>query len=209
MSLSANLSRRDGMKQIPSTLLEVRTVTTLDEIGNPTLTRGPASMAQAGKYLTFRLASEEYGVEILKVREIIGLIKITPIPQSLDYIRGVINLRGKVIPVLDLRRRFSMETGVDTEQTCVIVVDLASASGKFLMGVVVDAVSEVLDISDQQIEEAPAIGAASDVKFIHGIAKVKNEVKILLDIDRVFVGTDLASVVDGAAETYDNASVEG
>jgi purine-binding chemotaxis protein CheW len=184
------------------------TVTTTDTSGNSTRARGLVSMAKAGKYLTFRLASEEYGAEILKIREIIGLMKITRIPQAPDYIRGVINLRGKVIPVLDLRRRFNVEITPDTEQTCIIVVDINAASGKLLMGVVVDAVSEVLDVGGDQIEEAPAIGAALDVAFIHGIAKIKNDVKILLDIDRVFDGTDLALVVDGGTERHDIELVE-
>lgn len=162
-----------------------------------------ASTAKPGKYLTFRLATEDYGIEILKVREIIGLIKITRIPQSATYIRGVVNLRGKVIPVLDLRSRFGMDVPPDTEQTCVIVVDIATAAGKLMMGIVVDAVSEVLDISDQQIEAAPAIGATTDVTFIHGIAKIKNEVKILLDIDRVFDSTSLAAVVEEGADLPD------
>ncbi|MBI5265956.1 MAG: purine-binding chemotaxis protein CheW [candidate division Zixibacteria bacterium] len=184
------------------------TVATTDTIGNPTRTQGPASMAKAGKYLTFRLASEVYGLEILKVREIIGLINITRIPQSPAYIRGVINLRGKVIPVLDLRRRFGMAVEADTEQTCIIVVDVKTASGKLLMGVVVDAVSEVLDIGGQQIESAPAVGSTTDGTFIHGIAKLKDDVKILLDIDRVFDGTELDSVVSESVGTRGTELVE-
>lgn len=164
----------------------------------------PACAARAGKYLTFHLAAEEYGLEILKVREIIGLMKITKIPQSPACIRGVINLRGKVIPVLDLRLRFGMETTPDTEQTCVIVVDIKTATGSLMMGLVVDSVSEVLNINQEQIEDAPTIGLEADTAFILGIAKIKNEVKILLDIDRVFDETELASVVeDGAEETMD------
>ena len=159
-----------------------------------------ARAARAGKYLTFHLAAEEYGLEILKVREIIGLMKITKIPQSPAYIRGVINLRGKVIPVLDLRLRFGMETIPDTEQTCVIVVDIKTATGSLMMGLVVDSVSEVLNINQDQIEDAPSIGSGSDTAFILGIAKIKNEVKILLDIDRVFDETELSSVVETGPE---------
>jgi purine-binding chemotaxis protein CheW len=165
-----------------------------------------AGSARAGKYLTFRLAAEEYGLEILKVREIIGLMKITKIPKSASHIRGVINLRGKVIPVLDLRQRFAMETVPDTEQTCVIVVDIRNASGSLMMGLVVDSVSEVLNINQDQIEDAPVIGSGTDLTFILGIAKVRNEVKILLDIDQVFKETDLSSVAEG--EESETAELE-
>jgi len=149
---------------------------------------------RAGKYLTFRLAQEEYGLEILKVREIIGLMDITKVPKTPHDIRGVINLRGKVIPVLDLRLKFGMDAMEDTEETCIIVVDIASEDGSVLMGILVDAVSEVLDIQSEEIEDAPTFGADVDTKFILGIGKVKNTVKILLDIDRVLTGVDMASM---------------
>ncbi len=147
---------------------------------------------RAGKYLTFRLAQEEYGLEILKVREIIGLMDITKVPKTPHDIRGVINLRGKVIPVLDLRLKFGMDAIEDTEETCIIVVDIASEDGSILMGILVDAVSEVLDIQSQEIEDSPTFGADVDTRFILGIGKVKNTVKILLDIDRVLTGVDVA-----------------
>lgn len=152
------------------------------------------SKAQSGKYLTFHLSAEEYGVEILKVREIIGLMKVTRIPQAPAHIRGVINLRGKVIPVLDLRCRFGMDTIPDTDQTCVIVVDINTPGGSLLMGVVVDAVSEVLDISPERIEDAPSMSSQSDSSFIMGVAKMENDVKILLDIDRVLTSGDLSAL---------------
>jgi purine-binding chemotaxis protein CheW len=150
--------------------------------------------ARAGKYLTFQLAAEVYGLEILKVREIMGLMKITRVPQSSSHIRGVINLRGKVIPVLDLRRRFGMEITPDTEQTCVIVVDIVTGEGTIMMGVVVDAVSEVLDVAQNQIENAPSLGSQDETAYLLGIAKIKNEVKILLDIDQVVTSADCASL---------------
>ena len=146
---------------------------------------------RAGKYLTFRLAAEEYGLEILKVREIIGLMNITKVPRTPDYIRGVINLRGKVIPVLALRNKFGMGLTEDTEETCIIVVEVNLDGESVMMGTVVDAVSEVLDIQADEIEDAPAFGTDVDTNFILGIGKVKNEVKILLDIDEVLTARDL------------------
>lgn len=146
---------------------------------------------RAGKYLTFRLAAEEYGLEILKVREIIGLMNITQVPRTPDYIRGVINLRGKVIPVLDLRNKFGMGVTEDTEETCIIVVEVSLEDESVMMGTVVDAVSEVLDIKENEIEDAPAFGTNVDTKFILGIGKVKDDVKILLDINEVLTARDL------------------
>ncbi len=158
----------------------------------------------AGKYLTFRLDREEYGLEILKVREIIGLMGITRVPRTPHYIRGVINLRGKVIPVLDLRAKFGMDVISDTEETCIIVVEVEGAGESLLMGILVDAVSEVLDIQAGEIEEAPTFGADVDTRFILGIGKVKNTVKILLDIDRVLTGVE-AVLADGEMVPADAA----
>ena len=140
---------------------------------------------KGGKYLTFRLQGEEYGLEILKVREIIGLMDITSVPQTPEYVAGVINLRGKVIPVVDLRLKFGMPHEEFTEETCVIVVDVASQEGEMLVGIVVDAVSEVLDIAAAEIEPAPDFGRSVDTAFILGMGKVKGSVKMLLDIDKV------------------------
>lgn len=154
---------------------------------------GPLSAAAATefmKYLTFVLGKEEYGLEILSVKEIIGLMPITHVPRMPEFVRGVINLRGKVIPVVDLRLKFSMDKVDDTQETCIIVVDLEST----LMGVVVDKVSEVLDISAGEIEETPSFGVTLDTSFILGIGKTKNKVIILLDISRVLTAEDLAAV---------------
>ena len=150
--------------------------------------------AQAGKYLTFRLANEEYGLEILKVREIIGLMDITKVPRTPHYIRGIINLRGKVIPVLELRLKFMMETREDTEETCIIVVDVATTDVSIQMGILVDSVSEVLDIQTDEIEDAPSFGSGVDTDFILGMGKIKDEVKILLDINKVLGDVDLTSL---------------
>lgn len=141
-----------------------------------------------GKYLTFALAHEEYGLEILKVREIIGYIDVTAIPQTPRDIKGVINLRGQVIPVVDLRAKFGMETTEVTEQTCIIVVEITQSGRKFNTGIIVDRVQEVLDIDGKDIEEAPQFGSDVNTDFILGMAKVGESVKILLDIDRVLVG---------------------
>ena len=141
-----------------------------------------------GKYLTFALAHEEYGLEILKVREIIGYIDVTAIPQTPRDIKGVINLRGQVIPVVDLRAKFGMETTEVTEQTCIIVVEITQSGRKFNTGIIVDRVQEVLDIAGKDIEEAPQFGSSVNTDFILGMAKVGESVKILLDIDRVLVG---------------------
>src|SRR5210317_224091 len=136
-----------------------------------------------GKYLTFALGPEEYGLEILKVREIIGYMEVTAVPQTPHYVRGVINLRGQVIPVIDLRAKFGMETTDVTDETCIIVVEINQAGRKFSTGIVVDCVQEVLDISAGSIEDAPQFGGAVDTNFILGMGKVGDAVKILLDID--------------------------
>jgi purine-binding chemotaxis protein CheW len=146
--------------------------------------------AKEGKYLTFVLRGEEYGLEILKVREIIGVLDITPVPQTPTFVKGVINLRGKVIPVVDLRLKFGMTPAEYTKETCIIVVDVK----EMLMGTVVDTVSEVIDIADSNIEPAPSFGARVDTGFILGMGKIKGKVKILLDIDRVLSTEELALV---------------
>jgi len=157
-----------------------------------------------GKYLTFALGSEEYGLEILKVREIIGYMEITAVPQTPSYVKGVINLRGQVIPVIDLRAKFEMETAQVTEETCIIVVEIRQDGRKFSTGIVVDHVQEVLDIEGENIEEAPQFGSSVNTDFILGMGKVGESVKILLDIDKVLVGADLSNF---AANT-DNESTE-
>jgi purine-binding chemotaxis protein CheW len=147
-----------------------------------------------GKYLTFALANEEYGLEILKVREIIGYIDVTAVPQTPHHIKGVINLRGQVIPVIDLRAKFAMETTGVTDQTCIIVVEITQSGRKFNTGIVVDRVQEVLDISGEDIEEAPQFGASVQTDFILGMGKIGDRVKILLDIGRVLTGGDLGAL---------------
>ena len=148
-----------------------------------------------GKYLTFALAQEEYGLEILKVREIIGYVDVTSVPQTPHHVKGVINLRGQVIPVVDLRAKFGMDTTDVTDETCIIVVETTHAGRKHSTGIIVDRVQEVLDIKGGQIEDAPQFGAAVNTDFISGMGKVDDTVKILLDIDRVLTGDNLSQWV--------------
>jgi purine-binding chemotaxis protein CheW len=144
----------------------------------------------AGKYLTFTLHEESYGIDVLKVREIIRLTSITAVPQMPAHIRGVINLRGKIIPVMDLRVRFAFATAANTEQTCIIVVQVKLPDGKATaMGLVVDGVEEVINLAENDIEETPNFGGQICTDYIIGIAKVKGHVKALLDIDGI-VGSD-------------------
>ena len=148
-----------------------------------------ASMTQTqvrpGRFLTFTLASESYGLEILKVQEIIGILNVTRVPRTPAYIRGVINLRGKVIPVIDLRPKLGFEAKADSERTCIIVLQIRNGDRDVTMGVIVDAVSEVLNVSAEQIEPTPEFGAAISHEFILGLAKLGKHVVILLDADRI------------------------
>ena len=147
--------------------------------------------ARAGKYLAFHLANEEFGIRVLKVREIMGLQEITAVPQTPPHIKGVINLRGKVVPVIDLRLKFGVDAAEYTQRTCIIVTQVQGESGPILMGIVVDGVSEVLNLTAQEIEDTPDFGEDIAGKYLLGMAKVKGKVKILLDIDRVLSGQEL------------------
>ena len=157
-----------------------------------------ASTSLAGKYLTFALGREEYGLPVLKVREIIKMMDITAVPQVPAAIRGVMNLRGKVIPVVDLRIRFGLPAQEDTDRSSIIVVDLLAGGDRVLMGVVVDAVRDVLNITDQEIQDPPQFGSEVSTAFMTGLAKVKGTVKILLDLDVLF-RDDAAAMVERAA----------
>ena len=152
----------------------------------------------AGKYLTFSLSAEEYGLSILKIKEIIGMQPITPVPQTPDFVKGVINLRGKVIPVIDLRVRFGMPAVDHTDRTCIIVVEIKNADRDVLIGTVVDSVSEVMNIKSGDIEATPDFGTRLDTGFILGMAKMEGGVKILLDIDRVLGVEDIRILQEAA-----------
>jgi purine-binding chemotaxis protein CheW len=158
--------------------------------------------ARGGKFLTFFLADEEYGVEILKVQEIIGLQPITRVPRTPAFVRGVINLRGKVIPIMDLRERFGMRTDVqaaDEALRCIIVVHVAGPHGVVPIGVVVDRVSEVAAIASEDVEDVPSFGAAVRTEYLLGLGKSRaadgqGRVRLLLDIDRVLATDELSAV---------------
>lgn len=153
----------------------------------------------AGKYLSFQLGGEIYGLEILKVQEIIGVMNVTRIPRTPDFIRGVINLRGKVIPVIDLRVKFQLPPQVDTDRTCIIVVQFHNLTGTKTMGILVDEVSEVINIGGEQIEDTPSFGTDINTDFILGVGKVNQKVVMLLHVEKVLsVGEVL--LIDQAAQ---------
>ena len=157
----------------------------------------------AGKYLTFKLDQEEYGLEIMKVQEIIGMMPITKVPRVPEYVRGVINLRGRIIPTIELRAKFNLDSVEDTEKTCIIVVEVMTPHGKINVGIIVDEVAEVLDVAADEIDNAPEFGTSLNTDFILGVGVVKGEVKILLDIDKVLTTQDTRVIESLAKNTED------
>ena len=155
---------------------------------------GAQSDARAGKYLTFQLATEEFGIRVLKVREIMGLQDITAVPQTPNYVKGVLNLRGKVVPVVDLRLKFALPAAEYTPRTCIIVTQVQGETGPVMVGIVVDGVSEVLNLTAQDLEDTPDFGDDAAVRYLLGMAKVKGKVKILLDIDQVLSTPELQNL---------------
>ena len=152
-----------------------------------------------GKYLTFTLGRESYGIAVMKVREIIRVPVITAIPQMPEYVKGVINLRGKVIPVADLRVKFLLSDIQNTERTCIVVVQVKLLSGASpFMGLIVDSVEEVVNIPGADIEPTPDFGSTLDTEYILGMAKIKGAVKTLLDIDRVVAAETLNALTTAA-----------
>lgn len=146
---------------------------------------------RAGKYLIFQLGKEEFGTRVLTVREIMGVLDITAVPHTPPYIKGVINLRGKVIPVIDLRLKFGMPSIAYDHRTCIIVVQVEAAGSMVLMGLVVDGVAEVLTLTEGDIEDTPDFGQGVATDYLLGMAKIKGKVKILLDMDRVLNSREL------------------
>lgn len=167
-------------------------------LNRPT-TAASVTSDEESKFLTFKLSDEEYGVEILKVREINGIMNITAVPQMPPYMKGVMNLRGKVIPVIDLRLKFGLDEIEHNDQTCIIVVDIGKE-----VGILIDTVSEVLDIPDKDIEPAPSMGGSVDTSFILGMGKVGDSVKILLDIQKV-LSTDEMIDISEATNTVESS----
>jgi len=149
---------------------------------------------RAGKYLTFKLGSEEYGIVIMKVKTIIGLMEITKVPRTPFFVRGVINLRGQIIPIVDMRKKFGMEDVDDTRETTIIVVEVSKADTIQEIGIVVDSVSEVMDIENENIDDTPEFGSGFDAEFIMGMAKAKGRVISLLSIEQILSTEDVVSL---------------
>ena len=155
--------------------------------------------ARAGKYLTFGLGKEEFAIQVLRVREIMGVQDITAVPQTPSYVKGVINLRGKVIPVVDLRLRFGLPEQEYTQRTCIVVVQIEQGATRMLTGVVVDEVSEVLTLQSGDIEDTPDFGRGVATPYLLGMAKIKGKVKILLDINMVMTAQEMHGLASALA----------
>jgi purine-binding chemotaxis protein CheW len=167
-------------------------------MGTMLVTAGAAASQKidrrAGKYLTFQLGNEEFAVQVLRVREIMGIQEITAVPHTPDYVKGVINLRGKVIPVVDLRLKFELPEMEYSQRTCIIVAQIDNHGSKLLIGIIVDCVAEVLTLQTTDIEDTPDFGSGVETPYLLGMAKVKGKVKILLDIDRVLTAQEVMSL---------------
>jgi purine-binding chemotaxis protein CheW len=159
------------------------------------------STSQSSTYLTFYLEQDLFGLNIDKVREVLEYTKITKVPRTADYMRGVINVRGHAVPVVDLRLKFGLDQGEQTVDTCIIIVELELEGESSTMGVLVDGVQEVLDIPAEQIEKPPRLGNKIDTQFIQGIGKLEDRFVIILDIQSVFSAEELSGIVEtgGAA----------
>ena len=146
------------------------------------------------QYLTFTLADEVFAVDVARVREILEITNITKVPQVPDFMRGVINLRGCVVPVIDLRLKFGMEETAQTVNTCIIVVEVQMDGENIVLGALADSVQEVIEMESSQIEAAPQIGTHLKTEFLKGMGKHDNRFVMILDIDKVFSGNELAAV---------------
>ena len=164
-----------------------------------TLERQPAAAAvatdpRAGKYLTFTLGKEEFGIQVLRVKEIMGVQDITAVPGTPAHLKGVLNLRGKIIPVVDLRLKFDLPEAPFTQTTCIVVVQVVQAGEQGMIGLIVDGVCEVLNLNGTEIEDAPDFGEGVDTPFVLGIAKTKTGVKILLKIEDILTFQELRGI---------------
>lgn len=153
--------------------------------------------AREGKFLTFNLDENDYGIPILKVSEIIGITKITPVPKTPNFIKGVINLRGKIIPAMDLRLKFSIPERAYDQNTCIIIINLEVNNVQKQVGVIVDIVSEVCNILASDIEEPPTYGSSEDSDFLSGVGKIKDKVVMLLNIERVIFAEEIMHLFKG------------
>ena len=152
------------------------------------------SVCKTSKFLTFSLDNETYGLEVLKVKEIVGIVDITAVPNAPPYVKGVMNLRGRIIPVVDLRLKFGFPEKEYSGRTCIIVVESEQAKGKALTGLVVDAVAEVTNISDGDVEKTPDFGEGFESDLVMGLAKARGTVVIMLDIGRVLAAGGLVQL---------------
>ena len=170
---------------------------------------GDSNAASSQQYVTFSLGEELFGVEVTRAREILSVTPVTKVPQTPEYLLGVINLRGQVVPVIDMRLKLGLPVGEETEDTCIIVVEVLVDGESIIVGALADAVREVLEIRSDQIEPAPRLGTRLKTEFITGMGKVDEQFLILLNIDRVFSSEELAIVQDaGQIETGEVAEVE-
>jgi purine-binding chemotaxis protein CheW len=167
------------------------------------------AVKKEGKCLTFRLGREEYGVEILKVREIVGLMDITAVPRTSAHVKGVVNLRGKIIPVVDLRRKLGLPEAAANRENCIIIVIVQSGQVDALVGLLVDAVNEVLWIGEDEVDSLPDLGDSREIDFVRGLAKVRGRVIILLDIEKVVHQQDLSGLEKLGQVTTGNEIKEG
>lgn len=162
------------------------------------------NIASSDQYVTFSLAEELFGVEVSRTREILSLTPITKVPQTPDYLLGVINLRGQVVPVVDMRLKLGLPATDETEDTCIIVIEVQVDGEAIVVGALADAVREVIEVRDDQIEPPPRLGTKLNTEFISGMGKVDEQFMILLNIDRVFSSEELVMVQDaGQADAVD------
>lgn len=150
----------------------------------------------SAQYVTFILGGELFGVEVSRTREILSLVPVTAVPRTPEYMRGVINLRGQVVPVIDMRTKLGMPAGAVTQDTCIVVIEIKVNEETLIVGAQADAVREVIEVNSDQVEPPPRLGAKLNTEYIHGMGKLADHFIILLDIDRVFSSNELALVQD-------------
>jgi purine-binding chemotaxis protein CheW len=168
--------------------------------GNAPVNKGKGPGEESHQVLTFVLGKETYGVDILRVQEIRGWSAVTKLPHAPSHVLGVLNLRGSIVPIVDLRMRFSLDRAEYTTVTVIIVVSVNSSAGRRDFGVVVDGVSDVVDVNPEQVKAAPELGAKGATDYIRGLVPVAERMVVLLDIDRL-IGSDMAAFSNSSAET--------